>query len=794
MNEVITLNTANQTDRIALRGVKVRSRLIGMCQRTTIEQTFVNLEDTPIEAVYTFPLHNDAAVCGFEVITGDRVLTGAIEESEKALEKYDQAIERGHGAFLAEQGRPDVFSVYVGNLKSKQAVTIRLDYIARLEREDKSFRLAIPTTISPRYVTATGVDPLDALIDGDLLNPPRAFAVPYGLALEVDVELGREITGIHSPTHAIKVEKIEKSFSRVTLKAGITEMNRDIVVLIDLAHEAEPHVQMSTGRKGETFMAMTFVPEFSEADLVEHVASETTFVLDCSGSMQGESMAQAVAVLELCLRSLSPGDAFNICRFGSTFEMMSSEPLVYSQSTLDLALDYCRAHADLGGTELHAPLQTIFQTPVSIGNFRQIILLTDGQISNTEAVIALAAAHQARNRIFSFGIGNGCSRHLVTGLARATRGAAEFITEGEAMEPKVLRTFSRLGSPHLSEVKLDCGDVKVELAGEIPPVFDGDVLLILARVQGRAPARVELSGRLAARTVRWELATTHDPVVQNPDEDLLSTLWAREKIRALEVELGTASRHRAEKETTLSQQLIDLSKEFNLLSSRTSFIAIEHRSLEERTLGRPELRRVPIALTRGWGGTDAFLDGATMDRMAAPMGSLLSPPSPSRAKPSVSADYSRRMRSGMQSLSEAAGLASIAAALNTLRGSGSPASPRQKPAPATPRRDRIATLLSLQSAEGWFEGTDSPALLKEAGVEVNLHAGELDTIMKAAAKSEQVRLSQTLATLILLAGQYTSRHDEWRRAEQKAVRWIARVTQLPSAKVDSVLKALQAAR
>ena len=64
-------------------------------QRTTVEQTFVNLEPLAIEAVYTFPLPENAAVCGVEVVTGDRVLTGVVEESEQAIEKYEKAIGDG---------------------------------------------------------------------------------------------------------------------------------------------------------------------------------------------------------------------------------------------------------------------------------------------------------------------------------------------------------------------------------------------------------------------------------------------------------------------------------------------------------------------------------------------------------------------------------------------------------------------------------------------------------------------------------------------------------------------------
>ena len=46
-----------------------------------------------------------------------------------------------------------------------------------------------------------------------------------------------------------------------------------------------------------------------------------------------------------------------------------------------------------------------------------------------------------RNRIFSFGIGSACSASLVKGLARATGGASEFITEGERIDENASRVF-----------------------------------------------------------------------------------------------------------------------------------------------------------------------------------------------------------------------------------------------------------------------------------------------------------------------------------------------------------------
>ena len=45
-------------------------------------------------------------------------------------------------------------------------------------------------------------------------------------------------------------------------------------------------------------------------------------------------------------------------------------------------------------------------------------------------------------RVFTFGIGSGASTALVKGLAKAGNGTAEFIKEGERLQPKVISPLS----------------------------------------------------------------------------------------------------------------------------------------------------------------------------------------------------------------------------------------------------------------------------------------------------------------------------------------------------------------
>ncbi len=729
MSGGIDLKTKNPADKIALRGVRVRSRLSGMSQTTTVEQTFINAEHKAIEAIYTFPLPENAAVCAFEVITGDRVLTGKIEEREKAIEVYESSINKGDAAFLLERERPDIFTVRVGNLNPGQAATVSLTYVSELEVVDRSIRLAFPTTVAPRFVTATASDPLEMMIDGDAINPPRALEVPYGLTMSVEIDLGRALKSIASPSHSIKTEFAEGHRYTMSFASGVSEMNRDVILNLELSGEQQPCAQVSTGPDGAKYVAVTFLPQLDEESLVKRDFAEVVFVIDCSGSMQGPSIAQAKSALELCLRSMSLGDRFNICRFGSTFELMSAHPIVYSEASLRDALDYvAELKADLGGTEIYAPLEAIFQVPPQ-QSARQMIVLTDGQISNEDAVMKLVAKHRAKNRIFSFGIGSAPSQHLVRGLARASRGACEFISENENIADKVLRTFSRIASPVITDVELDwAGSEAAAAPADVPPIFDGDALTVMARVEGKLPTQVTLKANTAFGARSWSVKLRDIAGAQG-----IATTWARRMIQSLEESDPALPERRA--------RLIRISRDFNLLCSLAAFVAVEHRSVEERNDGRPALRRVPVQLAKGWGGMDSprvLLAGAVMKA----------------ARHSFGPPVSREVAFCLKQVDSA---------------------PHRDETSLV--HDPLHNLLGLQTAPGGFNWNGAGADSVDSGIGIDSYrkklSKEISLILPGDLKASRKMLEDTLITLIVLQTLYDERRKIWQRAYIKAIGYLA---------------------
>ena len=175
---------------------------------------------------------------------------------------------------------------------------------------------------------------------------------------------------------------------------------------------------------------------------LQDILTEFIFVIDRSTSMIfSENMESAKGALGLLLQSLPESAYFNIVSFGSRHELLFPKSERYTESTLARARAAVQSmRANLGGTEILGPLQAIQTMPVPRGYARSIFVLTDGAVANTEQTLHFVRAHAARARVFSLGVGASVSHHLVEGLARAGRGTAQFVEEGERMQGKVVRS------------------------------------------------------------------------------------------------------------------------------------------------------------------------------------------------------------------------------------------------------------------------------------------------------------------------------------------------------------------
>ena len=97
---------------------------------------------------------------------------------EDAFATYDDALSEGHGAFLLDEERPDIFCASVGSILPGSDVQLELTYVTELMFEGDALRFTLPTTVAPRFAPAedrVGV----GRPDSEALNPPHLKDVPY---------------------------------------------------------------------------------------------------------------------------------------------------------------------------------------------------------------------------------------------------------------------------------------------------------------------------------------------------------------------------------------------------------------------------------------------------------------------------------------------------------------------------------------------------------------------------------------------------------------------------------------
>jgi hypothetical protein len=143
-----------------------------------------------------------------------------------------------------------------------------------------------------------------------------------------------------------------------------------------------------------------------------------------------------------------------------------------------------RVQADLGDTEIVPPLQYCFESTRDINYPRQVFLLTDGQVSNTQQLVDLTRKHCVHTRLFTFGLGGSVDRHLVKTLASAGRGECEFVSgfstaeAKQELNAKVMRNLIRAMQPSLTDAKVNWNTVKGGSTNFLSGLFGGQSRMV----------------------------------------------------------------------------------------------------------------------------------------------------------------------------------------------------------------------------------------------------------------------------------------------------------------------------
>lgn len=566
-------------ERVALCDVAVTAVLADLLGEVSITQTYRNDERTNIEAVYTFPLPQDAVLLSLDVALGGKRLKGVVVERTEAEERYEDAITEGDAAVMLQNPEPGLYTMNVGNLLAGETAAITVRYALLHRWNGDGLRFHLPTTIAPRY----GHSPLEPH-----QTPEASITVENKFSLRVEVLGALRDARFESPTHAVNLSRTEDKLV-LSLEQARAVMDRDFVLNVRSPRSERNFVM--TGRDGDGVTAIaSFQPFFP--GLRASGALDMIIVVDCSGSMAGDSMAQAKRALDAIVERLEPRDSIGVIAFGSTTHPMARAMLACTPAIVARTREFLsKLEADLGGTEIGGALEAAY----SIHSGRKlpdIFLITDGEVGDWQPVVN--RARQAGRRIFTVGVGSAVSEAFVRQLASATGGECELVTPGEGMAERVVRHFERMRAPRAESAVVRWPEGAVDIhPADLGNVFEGDTVVAGARFQSReVRGDVALEIRLSTgAVVRQTLPLTTASMLPSADE--LSTVARVAAARRMPT-LSEADARAA-------------ALQYQLVGPHTHWLVVAERAEDEKSEHLPALRKVPQTLAAGWGGIGAAL-------------------------------------------------------------------------------------------------------------------------------------------------------------------------------------------
>ncbi len=624
---------ATSRGNLPLDSVDIRAAIAGPSASVELTQGFRNPFDVPVEATYIFPLPDRAAVTAMRMECAGHVVEATLKERSQARADYDKAIAEGRRAAIAEEDRPDVFTMRAGNIAPGERVTVRLTLAQPLPYDDGEVTFRFPLVVAPRYIPASplggapaGGGPAgsgtaadtDAVPDASRISPPvllPGFPDPVRLTISVDIDpAGLPLAGIRCSLHATAEKAAADGRTIVRLRPG-ERLDRDFILRLAVADRERVVTSLVlTPDPGEDPAEGTFTLTLVPPDGGSRPRPrDVVLVLDRSGSMGGWKMVAARRAAARIVDTLTGTDRFAVLCFDDRIEQSPDLPSGLADATdrnRFRAVEQLARTIARGGTQMLEPLEravgllTGAADPAAAGEpaadgrrDRVLVLVTDGQVGNEDQILHRIDPLLARIRVHVVGIDQAVNAGFLSRLASAGRGRCELVESEDRLDEAAARIHRRIGAPLATALTLAADGLQI-VPGTVAPrllpdLFPDGPVTVAGRWRGRPGGTITVRGTAADGAPfenRILAATGGNPASR--------ANWARSHLRDLEDRYACLAGRDTAELARLEQQITDVSLRYSVLCRFTAFVAVDSRVVTDGEA--PHRVTQPVELPAGW--------------------------------------------------------------------------------------------------------------------------------------------------------------------------------------------------
>jgi Ca-activated chloride channel family protein len=591
-DEVMGLKSLDDDQAVALQSVQANGKVQGMTLRMKLRQVYRNTTHDNLECVYTFPLAWSSVLLGMAVELNGKRMTGTVAEKKEAETRYEKAIQTGDLPVMLERSGKDLYTANLGNLQPGDEVVIEVEYAQLLRFEGGMLRLCLPTTIAPRYG--------DQHEQGGLARHQTTASsglADYRLYLNLDISSPLDQGTITSSSHTVQQVKHQNG---VTVKLQSNAwLDRDFVLnILGLKDMTFATVSADVTQPGQ-YTLLSSAVAYWEAPHHRPASLRMKVLVDGSGSMQGDSNAQAKDALDWLFHQLQVDDEVSLTRFGSeTLHVLPRLQVCSPAYQRRLRSEARNIKANLGGTKMDEALRSVMAITHEDEKAVQsasILLITDGEVWDIENIVA--TVRKSGHRLFALGVGSAPAESLLRELAEVSGGACEMVSPNQSMQQAVGRLLDRMRKSCAVETRLIDVDEMLYQSPGPKEMTQGDTIHQWAQVHARPST---------APIMQWTMnGQTHARQADNliwDEEGVLPRLCAAQ--RMLDI---------TDEERQRSMALL-----YQLVTKHTNFILVHERAEGEKGEDLPKLQQIAQMQAAGAGGYGTVIQDSSLSH-AQPM-------------------------------------------------------------------------------------------------------------------------------------------------------------------------------
>lgn len=546
----------------------------------SVTQEFVNTGSGQIEVEYFFPVPPDAAIDSMTLMVDGKEFSAKLYKADEARKIYEDIVRRKKDPALLEYAGFGLIKTSAFPLEPGKPAKVLVSYKNVCKKDGDLTELWYP------------------------LNTEKFSARPIEeVNIKADVKAAADVTTIYSPSHEVKIERVDGRQFIARYHARNVLPTVDFQLFFKSADEAVGATLLTyqPSPSGDGYFLLLASPNPRQAK-AKVVPKDVVVVFDRSGSMSSDGkIDQAREAIRYVLKDLNPRDSFNVIAFNDSVDPLYDGLKPVSEESLAKAVGWLDGIDARGSTDINEALRsamTMCNESAGGGERRDarpkyVIFLTDGQptAGKTKEPDILSGVQEANTcgaRLFAFGVGYDVNVRLLDKLVGDNQGKSDYVKPKESVEGKVSSLYAKIKNPVMTNVKvrLDKVHLRDMYPRQVSDLFEGDQIVLVGRYSGedveKLPGRRDgvyntqlvVTGIYEGKERGFEYPVTIQPGEKHSAYAFVEKLWAIRRVGYLldQIQLNGQNKE-------LVDELVRLSKQYGIMTPYTSFLADERTDL-----------------------------------------------------------------------------------------------------------------------------------------------------------------------------------------------------------------------